>query len=107
MVARGWRGCARRRERGRDSRIDEGRRADRHRARAGRPSADRTDFRRGAEPGDALEVKILGFEFLHPYGVSGFIPGSGTLPDDFPYVKFHLVRFDLRAGTRRSPPASR
>src|SRR5712691_8338467 len=37
-------------------------------------------FVEGAEPGDALEVKILGFEFLHPYGVSGFIPGSGTLP---------------------------
>src|SRR5712664_3780893 len=28
-------------------------------------------FVEGAEPGDALEVKILGFEFLHPYGVSG------------------------------------
>jgi len=61
-------------------------------------------FVEGAEPGDALEVKILGFEFLHPYGVSGFIPGSGTLPDDFPYVKFHLVRFDLRAGTAAFAP---
>src|SRR5712664_3926874 len=36
----------------------------------------------GAEPGDVLEVRILGFEFLHPYGVTGFIPNSGTLPDD-------------------------
>ena len=61
-------------------------------------------FVEGAEPGDALEVKILGFEFLHPYGVSDFIPGSGTLPDDFPYVKFHLVRFDLRAGTAAFAP---
>jgi acetamidase/formamidase len=61
-------------------------------------------FVEGAEPGDTLEVKILGFEFLHPYGVSGFIPGSGTLPDDFPYVKFHLVRFDLRAGTAAFAP---
>ena len=41
-------------------------------------------FVEGAEPGDVLEVKIVGFEFLHPYGVSGFIPGSGTLPDEFP-----------------------
>src|SRR4029079_7270482 len=51
-----------------------------------------------------LEVKIVGFEFLHPYGVSGFIPGSGTLPDEFPYVKFHLVRFDERAGTAAFAP---
>jgi acetamidase/formamidase len=58
----------------------------------------------GAEPGDALEVKIVGFEFLHPYGVSGFIPGSGTLPEDFPYAKFRLVRFDTRAGTASFAP---
>jgi acetamidase/formamidase len=58
----------------------------------------------GAEPGDSLEVKIVGFEFLHPYGVSGFIPGGGTLPDEFPYVKFHLVRFDERAGTASFAP---
>jgi len=58
----------------------------------------------GAEPGDVLEVKIIGFEFLHPYGVSGFIPGGGTLPDEFPYVKFHLVRFDERAGTASFAP---
>jgi len=58
----------------------------------------------GAEPGDALEVKIVGFEFLHPYGVSGFIPGGGTLPDEFPYVGFHLVRFDPRAGTATFAP---
>jgi acetamidase/formamidase len=53
----------------------------------------------GAEPNDVLEVRILGFEFLHPYGVSGFLPGSGTLPDDFPYTTFKLVRFNINAGT--------
>jgi acetamidase/formamidase len=58
----------------------------------------------GAEPGDVLEVKIIGFEYLHPYGVSGFIPGSGTLPDEYPYVRFHLVRFDERAGTASFAP---
>ena len=58
----------------------------------------------GAAPGDALEVKIVAFEFLHPYGVSGFIPGSGTLPDDFPYASFRLVRFDPRAGTAAFAP---
>jgi acetamidase/formamidase len=58
----------------------------------------------GAMPGDTLAITMVGFEFLHPYGVSGFIPGSGTLPDDFPYVKFHLVRFDPRAGVAEFAP---
>ena len=58
----------------------------------------------GAEPNDLLEVRILGFEFLHPYGVSGFIPGSGTLPDDFPYTGFKLVRFNIAAGTAEFKP---
>lgn len=58
----------------------------------------------GAEPGDVLEVRILAFEFLHPYGVAGFIPGSGTLPDDFPYSRFKLIRFDIRAGTANFAP---
>ena len=59
-------------------------------------------FVEGAEPGDTLEVKIVAFEYLHPYGVSGFIPGSGTLPDDFPYATFRLVRFDRGPAPRRS-----
>ncbi len=58
----------------------------------------------GAEPGDVLEVRMLAFEFLHPYGVAGFIPGSGTLPDDFPYSRFKLIRFDVRAGTADFAP---
>ena len=58
----------------------------------------------GAEPGDVLEIKILGFEFLHPYGVSGFIPGSGTLPDDFPYTAFKLVRFNPSSETATFAP---
>src|SRR5262245_2828645 len=58
----------------------------------------------GAEPGDVLEVRILGFEFLHPYGVAGFIPGSGTLPDDFPYARFKLIRFNASAGTAEFSP---
>ena len=58
----------------------------------------------GAEPGDTLEVRILGFEFLHPYGASGFLPGSGTLPDDFPYTRFKLFRFDLGRGVTEFGP---
>jgi acetamidase/formamidase len=61
----------------------------------------------GAEPGDTLEVKINGFEFLHPYGVSGFVPNNGTLPDEFPYVAFKLVRFDPRGGTAEFSPGVR
>jgi acetamidase/formamidase len=53
----------------------------------------------GAEPGDIVEVKILGFEFLHPYGVTGFRPGGGTLPDDFPYARFKMIRINAKAGT--------
>jgi len=53
----------------------------------------------GAEPGDSLEVHIEAIEFLHPYGVGGFIPGSGTLPEDFPYARFRLVRLNEKAGT--------
>jgi acetamidase/formamidase len=57
-----------------------------------------------AEPGDVLEVKFLGFEFLHPYGVTGFMPNNGTLPDDFPYTRFKLIRFNVPAGIAEFAP---
>jgi acetamidase/formamidase len=53
----------------------------------------------GAQPGDVVELKILGFEFLHPFGVTGFRPGSGTIPDDFPYARLKLIRIKPGAGT--------
>jgi acetamidase/formamidase len=53
----------------------------------------------GAEPGDTVEVRIVGFEFLHPYGVTGFRPGGGTLPDEFPYARFKMIRINAAAGT--------
>ena len=52
-----------------------------------------------AEPGDVVEVRFLDFEFLHPFGLSYFLPGSGALPDDFPYAMLRLTRFDPAAGT--------
>jgi acetamidase/formamidase len=58
----------------------------------------------GAEPGDSLEVHIQAIEFLHPYGVGGFMPGSGTLPEDFPYTRFKLVRVNEKAGTAEFAP---
>jgi acetamidase/formamidase len=58
----------------------------------------------GAEPGDVLEVRILGFEFLHRYGVTGFRPLSGTLPDEFPYARFTRIPIDPAAGTAEFRP---
>jgi acetamidase/formamidase len=58
----------------------------------------------GAEPGDVLEVRIIGFEFLHPYGVTGFRPGGGALPDKFPYARFTRIRVDPKAGTAEFRP---
>jgi acetamidase/formamidase len=56
-------------------------------------------FVEGAEPGDTLEVRILGIEFLHPFGVNVFIPGGGVLPDEFPYVQARVLRW--QAGSDR------
>jgi acetamidase/formamidase len=50
-------------------------------------------FVEGAEPGDTLEVRILTIDFLHPFGVVAFNPGSGVLPDDFPYAHYRLLRW--------------
>ena len=57
-----------------------------------------------AEPGDVVEVRFLDFEFLHPYGLSYFLPGFGTLPDDFPYATLRLTPFDAAAGTADFAP---
>jgi len=54
-------------------------------------------FVEGAEPGDALEVRILAIEFLHPFGVVAFNPGGGVIPDDFPYAHFLLLRWQSGA----------
>ena len=50
-------------------------------------------FVENAEPGDTLEVRILAIDFLHPFGVVAFNPGGGTLPDEFPYAHFRLLRW--------------
>jgi acetamidase/formamidase len=58
----------------------------------------------GAEPGDVLELHIGAFEFLHPYGLAGFRPFAGTLPDEFPYAHFKKVPIDAKAGTATFGP---
>ena len=61
-------------------------------------------FIEGAEPGDSLELHIQTIELLHPWGVTAFLPGGGTLPEDFPYNGLKLVRIDERAGTAQFAP---
>jgi acetamidase/formamidase len=53
----------------------------------------------GAQPGDSLEVHFVSFEYLHPFGVTAFSPGGGTLPDEFPYAGLKVIRFNEKAGT--------
>jgi acetamidase/formamidase len=47
-----------------------------------------------AQPGDVLEVKILGAKLAIPYAYNAFGPGRGFLPDDFPYPKMKIIPLD-------------
>jgi acetamidase/formamidase len=55
----------------------------------------------GAEPGDALEIRIERVELLTPWGASGFLPGGGTIPEDFPYGAIRLFQLDAGTGLAR------
>jgi acetamidase/formamidase len=57
-----------------------------------------------AEPGDTLEVRIIGIEFLHNFGVNAFSPGGGVLPDEFPYAGLRLLRWRPGATTVEFKP---
>ena len=48
----------------------------------------------GAEPGDALEVRVLDLEFRVPYGVNNTGPGSGVLPDLVPTSSPRVIKTD-------------
>jgi acetamidase/formamidase len=48
----------------------------------------------GAEPGDVLEVRIRKIELASPFAYNGFRPGSGFLPDDFPYQRTKIIPLD-------------
>ncbi len=48
----------------------------------------------GAEPGDTLEVRIQSIRLAIPYAYNGFRPGSGFLPDEFPYSRMKIVPLD-------------
>jgi len=51
----------------------------------------------GAEPGDVLEVRILGAKLAIPYAYNGFWPGNGYLPNDFPYEKMKIIPLDEKS----------
>ena len=61
-------------------------------------------FVEGAAPGDVLEIRILGIDLMMPFGVSGFLPGGGTIPDDFPYAGLQLFELDAEAGVAHMGP---
>src|SRR5712692_11692115 len=44
-------------------------------------------FVEGSQPGDVLEIRILSIRLAVPYAYNRFSPGSGFLPDDFPYAR--------------------
>ena len=48
----------------------------------------------GAEIGDTLEVRIQAIKLAIPYAYNGFRPGSGFLPDEFPYSRMKIVPLD-------------
>ena len=50
----------------------------------------------GALPGDVLEVEILEVRLRSPYGWMMIEPGSGALPDEFPYLRKKLIHLDQR-----------
>lgn len=49
----------------------------------------------GAEPGDALEVRILDIEFRVPYGVNNTGPGKGVLPELLKAPSPKIIKLDL------------
>jgi acetamidase/formamidase len=58
-------------------------------------------FVEGAEAGDLLEVRLEEIRPLSNWGVSGFLPGGGTIPDEFPYGAIRLFQLDTVAGVAR------
>jgi len=51
---------------------------------------------RGAEPGDALEIRIRSVDVRLPIAGQGFNPNRGILADQFPYAKSRVLWIDLK-----------
>lgn len=57
----------------------------------------------GAEPGDALEIRIEAIELGADWGYCGFRPLAGTLPEDFPERFMSHIPVDRARRTCRLP----
>jgi acetamidase/formamidase len=57
-----------------------------------------------AQPGDVLEVHILGAKLAIPYAYNAFGPGRGFLPEDFPYPKMKIIPLDEKRMIARFAP---
>jgi acetamidase/formamidase len=51
-------------------------------------------FIEGAQPGDTLEVRIKEVKLAIGYGITGFVPKRGFLPEDFDRTRFKIIRLD-------------
>ncbi|HWB97439.1 MAG TPA: acetamidase/formamidase family protein [Bryobacteraceae bacterium] len=57
-----------------------------------------------AEPGDVLQVEIRSIDLVLPYALNLFVPGSGTLPEDFPYARGKIIPLDREKMVARFAP---
>ncbi len=51
---------------------------------------------RGAEPGDAIEIRIRSVDVRLPIAGQGFTPNRGALPEQFPYEKSRVTWIDVQ-----------
>ena len=58
----------------------------------------------GAEPGDAVEIRIRSVEVRLPIAGQGFAPNRGLLPEDFPYEKSRVTWIDVARGVIQFAP---
>lgn len=58
----------------------------------------------GAEPGDTLEIRILGVELAYGYAVNTQRPSLGTLPDEFTRFWQRVLHLDRERATAEIAP---
>jgi acetamidase/formamidase len=61
-------------------------------------------FVEGAEPGDVLEVRIKRIDLAMPFAYNLFQPGSGFLPDEFPYGRVRIIPLDKNRNVAHFAP---
>ncbi len=61
-------------------------------------------FVNGAQPGDTLEVRILGIDLAVDYGYNRQRPYAGALPEEFPGTFQRIIPIDRKAKTAQVAP---